>query len=200
MPKSHSGLPLISLIFGLIGGSAAAAVISYFSTSSIEEKKFSYSLIQQALEAKSPSDRRNRLSFIMSLDLILDKTLKDTLEEKLEDAQENPETLPQLPPPVGGLERAPEGVYPQAFAIVGSSNTEAGAKQTAKQFFEFKELCEPRVYFLRKNSYVVQLGGNLTPEQAEQCKDKALNSFPSSGAYVFQSRSARQETGRVKLP
>jgi hypothetical protein len=85
---------LVSAVLGLLGGSAAAAMIGYFSSSSLEREKFDYALIQQALEAKSEEDRKNRLEFILDMGFISNKDWQDSLSKKL---KESPEKLPQLP-------------------------------------------------------------------------------------------------------
>lgn len=198
MAGERTGSSIVSLIFGLVGGSASAALITFLSNSSIEEQKFSYSLIQQALEAESAEERRARLAFILDLDLISDPKLNEKLKEKVDKAQSDPKILPQLPQVDTGY-RAPEGVYPQAFAIVGSATTQSDAVRQAKKFLEYKSPCEPRVYRLREEEYVVQLGGNLSLEQAEVCKSTVVKDGLSSSAFVFSSRSPRQEAGRISI-
>jgi hypothetical protein len=121
MSKSEGRTPtIIPLILGLIGGSAGSAVISFFSTSSIEDQKFTYSLIQQALETDDFDKRLSRLTFMNELGLFDgDSNLQSKVNSIIEKAKKDPNTLPQLPPPVAPPPTPPNIPQPtQSIAIV----------------------------------------------------------------------------------
>jgi hypothetical protein len=92
--SDDSRFKLLSATLGLIGGSAAAAAIGYFSSSTVEREKFDYALVQQALEAESPVERQQRLKFIIDMGFISNKVWQKRLSDKL---NETPEEIPQLP-------------------------------------------------------------------------------------------------------
>jgi hypothetical protein len=91
------------VILGLVGGSAAAAVIAFFTNSSIERDKFSYGIMQQALQAEKLEDRVARLKFLIEMGFISDAGVRSKLEARIKSSTDTgqppkPATLPQLPP------------------------------------------------------------------------------------------------------
>ena len=85
--------PLSSAILGIVGGSAAAAVVAFFTSSRVERQKFDYTIIQQALQADTQKEREARLTFLLEVGFIQDATLKERLSDKLKKKSD----LPQLP-------------------------------------------------------------------------------------------------------
>jgi len=91
--------PITSAILGVIGGSAAAAIITLYTSSRVERQKFDYVIIQQALQADTQSEREARLKFLIELNFIQDPVLRDQLSTKLKDKA----NLPQLPAAVAPI-------------------------------------------------------------------------------------------------
>jgi hypothetical protein len=109
------GSSVIAALLGLIGGSAAAAIISGVSSASVEKQKFSYSIVQAALSSESADARVSKLRFLLTMGFVMDKDLKQRLETKLSSAEQQlaaekskqgqppaeqtvDQILPQLPP------------------------------------------------------------------------------------------------------
>ena len=88
-----SDKPILSAILGVIGGSAAAAAVTFLTSSRVERQKFDYAIIQQALQADSQGERESRLQFLMETGFIQDDGLKQRLITKLQQKA----ILPQLP-------------------------------------------------------------------------------------------------------
>jgi acyl carrier protein len=93
------GKSISSAILGVIGGSTAAAVIAFFTSSRIERQRFDYQIIQQALQADTQREREARLQFLVEAGFIQDANLKRRLMEKLEQKAKLPR-LPAAGPPV----------------------------------------------------------------------------------------------------
>ena len=86
------------------------------------------------------------------------------------------------------------------FAIVATLPSRESAVYEAERYLNFEVPCVPRIYRLSSEQYVVQLGGNLLPRQAQECVSAARVANMSPDAFVFSSLSPRSERGRIPLP